>query len=205
MATYRAMVIIKGESGLPEDVFVNTWHFTDGPASTTREGTEDAIAASLDTFYDNIDQFISTAVTTDVEYRIYDLADPQPRPPRIIEAGWVPTGGGAQLPTEVAVCLSFYKDRNIPRSRGRLYIGPLTIATSSNGRPGAALTTALLTGATELVDLTTAPGSEAAWAVYSVADGLAKNITDGWVDNAFDTQRRRGDAPTARETFPVVV
>lgn len=207
MATYRAMVIIKGVSGLPEDVFVNTWHFTSGPQSVDRDGDETAIVANLDEFYgggvgaDIVANYIANNGTGDVEYRIYDLADPQPREPRVEVAGWTPTGPGDTLPEEVALCISFFKDRNIPRNRGRLYIGPISETANNNGRPSAGLVGALADAGRRMIEASGAPGSEASWAVYSVADGLAKDITDGWVDNAWDTQRRRGLAATARTVF----
>jgi hypothetical protein len=38
----------------------------------------------------------------------------------------------------------------------------------------------------------------ATWSVYSPTDNAAYPIQQMYVDNAFDTQRRRGNAPTAR-------
>jgi hypothetical protein len=40
------------------------------------------------------------------------------------------------------------------------------------------------------------------WIVVSEVAGLNDVIvTNGWVDNAFDIQRRRGVTPTSRSTF----
>lgn len=201
MALIRAMVIQKGTTGLPEDVYVNTWHFVSGAGQGTYEEEAQAAANNLDGFYDQIKGFLSSVQVSDVEYRMYNLADPQPREPLIFEASWQPTGSGAEMPTEVATCLSFYKDRNLPRNRGRLYIGPHPISVSAQGRPSPVFRTALAAAATSLIDIGLAPGSISAWALYSPTDDQGKIVTNGWVDNAFDTQRRRGEAPTERTLF----
>jgi hypothetical protein len=41
------------------------------------------------------------------------------------------------------------------------------------------------------------------YGVYSKVDGLFTPIVQFWVDNAFDTQRRRGSAPSARQILAV--
>jgi hypothetical protein len=39
------------------------------------------------------------------------------------------------------------------------------------------------------------------WVVYSPTDDAYHEVANGWVDNAWDTQRRRGYKPTSRTTF----
>jgi hypothetical protein len=58
----------------------------------------------------------------------------------------------------------------------------------------------ITTLAKALRDLIDASVTETTWslAVYSVADAVAREVTNGWVDNAWDTQRRRGIDATAR-------
>jgi hypothetical protein len=48
-------------------------------------------------------------------------------------------------------------------------------------------------------------GEDVEWAIYSPTANLHKTITDIWVDDAWDTQRRRGLAPTTRDTFVLPV
>jgi hypothetical protein len=36
------------------------------------------------------------------------------------------------------------------------------------------------------------------WCVWSVADQIAVPVANGWIDNAFDVQRRRGVDYTSR-------
>jgi hypothetical protein len=39
------------------------------------------------------------------------------------------------------------------------------------------------------------------WVVWSEADQDAGSVFDGWIDNAFDTQRRRGVQASSRTTW----
>lgn len=124
------------------------------------------------------------------------------------------------LPAEVALCLTYKsaygtdgefgpidpatgkKSRPRARDRGRLYIGPLNVdAMSTSGslgdmRPSAAATNALVgAGAVLMGEVTPS------WAVWSRRGATMEPVTGGWSDNAFDTQRRRGSAPTGRTIF----
>lgn len=86
------------------------------------------------------------------------------------------------------------------RRRGRIYIGPLKTTTSTNGRPNSTAITTLATASSALgIDLNAV--ADTTWCVWSPTSGTAVPITDGWVDNAFDTQRRRGWDPTSRTTY----
>jgi hypothetical protein len=40
------------------------------------------------------------------------------------------------------------------------------------------------------------------WVTVSPTAGTSGVVTDGWVDNAWDTQRSRGAAPTMRIDWP---
>lgn len=95
-----------------------------------------------------------------------------------------------------------------PRQRysGRLYLGPLTqlageTDTNSRQRPAAELRTALLNSADRLYTaLRARPGGPYLWSVWSRKDANTREIEHAQVDNAFDTQRRRGPAPTVRDS-----
>ena len=41
------------------------------------------------------------------------------------------------------------------------------------------------------------------WGLLSPTDGAIYAITAGYIDNAFDIQRRRGEDPSAKTTFTV--
>lgn len=126
------------------------------------------------------------------------------------------------LPTEVAVVASFHGDlTNVPeteanpspppaiirpaaRKRGRIYLGPFMInggvesGPSNDLAPNAALRNTI-TGA--CVDLMGA-NDDYEWVVYSPTTPAVWTVVGGYIDNAFDTQRRRGTAPTDRSDWP---
>jgi hypothetical protein len=160
------------------------------------------------------------------EIRFYDMADPEPRVPLHTEPFNLPAApNGDPLPGEVAVVLSFQgvKVSGQPqaRRRGRIFLGRLDKDCSSAGRPSTSLMTSLA-GAGQAL-LTASDGAAGwSWGIYSAAfDGMTRDengnvvphptreaytstftaVDNGWVDNAFDTQRRRGLAASTRTTF----
>lgn len=207
MPIVRALVEIPNVSALPEDVATNTWHFD---ADDVLQATIDAIHAELTTFYQAIDTYLSPRCGTAATVTYYNLDDPTPRVP-LDTQGITLSINGAQdaLPDEVACCMSFQatpqSGLNQARRRGRIYLGPLgdsssgTTATTAN-RPLAAFLTAVAAAGDALM---TAGGGAApwAWVVWSETAQDAAFVADGWVDNSYDTQRRRGAAPTSRTTW----
>lgn len=137
--------------------------------------------------------------------------------------------GGAGFPGEVACCLSYNGDlTNVPeeapddadpdlrperpasRRRGRIYIGPLQQQagdSSAPARPGTLFRDDMLGLGRKLGTITQPPlvAVNTQWVVRSEASPLAMNtiINRVSVDNAFDTQRRRGVKPSIR-TFQAV-
>lgn len=129
------------------------------------------------------------------------------------------------MPSEVALCLSFRNtdSGSVPpaRKRGRVYYGPIEAsATVDRGAgivtPENGLITNLLQAGVNLRDL--APAA-ADWVIYSrpfagrdeivrpgrptlpaipARDGATYVVSQVLVDNAFDTQRRRGERSSAR-------
>lgn len=130
--------------------------------------------------------------------------------------------GAVSLPEEVAVVLTLRGvnweaqpieqpdgadpgaavDRPRQRYSGRMFVGPLgTIALdtiSGKARVVAAFRTALLDAAERMQD--SLNGNGLSWCVWSRADGTFRFVEDVQVDDAFDTQRRRGVKPTGRTT-----
>lgn len=207
MPTVRALVEIPNISALPEDVATNTWHFL---TDNLLQATLDAIHAELETFYQAIDTYLSPRCGTTATVTYYDLGDPTPRVPIFTDTIALSINGAQDaLPDEVAICMSFQQNAqsgvNQARARGRLYLGPLgdsssgTTATTSN-RPVAAALTAIAAAGDALMSAG-GPLVDWEWVVYSpTADDVAI-VQNGWVDNAYDTQRRRGAAPTSRTTW----
>lgn len=203
MALYKAQVAIKWTSGLPEDVTVNTFHFESNDSAFVI-GT---VPGVLENMYAIIDGTYSNVVAQNGHtIKIYSMADPEPRAP-IYDGtfNFASAPSGNPLPTEVALCCSYQADRvsGEPqrRRRGRIYLGPFhTGALTTAGRPHADL----INDAVAFGNFLAAASSGwtgTKWVVWSEVDASSAVVTNGWVDNAFDTQRRRGVAPTTRTTF----
>jgi hypothetical protein len=204
------------DNSIPADNVVNTLHFIGESGTTTRLEDAAVIAEAIDDALQPIETYMSSVLNGQRVLTFYDLNDPQPRAPlTTISQGYIVNTGSQALPSEVALVLSFQATRVSgdpqARRRGRIYIGPLNqsaVATDSAGdaRPASAFITAmtqvgsLLANDVALADLP--------WAVFSPTalaagegDLAWASVVDGWVDNAFDTQRRRGASATARTTW----
>lgn len=205
MALLRALVQIPKASGLPEDAVTNTWYFDGDP--TVGSGDMEEIAAALTQFYNAIDTYLSPILGTTATVTFYSMSDPEPRPPLYTANIALVLSTGNPLPDEVALCLSFrgtYPAGAVrARRRGRLFIGPLGNntqgTTTAANRPSSTFVSALATAADTL--LTSSQTEPWDWVVYSPTSDSDTPVVAGWVDNAYDTQRRRGVAATSRTTF----
>ena len=198
MSLIAVVARLRSVTSLPEDDCVNVYHFQTGSAAdfdTATAGVADAYMARLDAVLGGVNQVTVSA---------YDLANPVPRPPQNVEVRSLTAR--AVMPREVACCLSFFADRNLPRNRGRVFIGPFASAFTEE-RPGATVRGAIADFAGDLGDIgpdVPIPGLDNVdWSVYSRADTTFKEVTDWWIDNAWDTMRSRGNAPTSRLTGTV--
>jgi hypothetical protein len=200
---WRAQAIFQGSSNLPEDRFVNTFAFRNDGVGNPAEDIADAlrdfygVAGAPSTA--TVASFMCGAAmnTAPLEVRVYDLGAPPPREPTILTRAVVRPTGTDCFPAEAALALSYYAGINQPRYRGRIFIGPLTESAGNlvGGaiRPSPVLQNAMLDSAASALsrpDLT--------WVLISQTDGVARVITDMWVDNAFDTIRKRGPEATSR-------
>lgn len=201
MPLYRTQVELAMTSGIPEDKATNVWWFLADDLSNL-----DLALTQLTTFYGAIDGELSGRVaTTGHRVRCYDMDDPEPRAPVKDQGLGTLTPSSTSLPTEVAMCISYQAARSSgvsqARRRGRLYIGPLKkTAVEDTGLPQAAMITVLQGAIQNLLDAAQA-ATTWDWVVYSPTDGLAVSVHDGWIDNAFDIQRRRGLTATSRVLF----
>lgn len=210
MALVRAQWAFVHTSGLPEDTSVNTFYFNAGTPGT---GDYDDIRDCLVDFYDaanptagaRVGSFLSPVLSGDYVLKLYLLDDPEPRTPVATYMGTMSLGGPDGLPSEVALVLSFQatpvSGQNQARRRGRVFIGPLESgAVDSEGtRPLQQLRDALQEAAERLLADATTNGVP--WTVYSKTGDTFAAVEEGWIDNSFDTQRRRGEAPTNRQTW----
>lgn len=206
MAIFLFTANFPGLSGLPEDVIVNTFHFEGGGADPGN------VVDMIDDFYITVPTAGGTSTiasymsndSVDDTYTIrgYDLSDPIPRIPVIEESrSLVGLGTTEGLPRELAICASYQATRlsgvNQARRRGRLYIGGLGDAANIDGMVQTAYTTTISRKMSDLRDAAIASVSWS-WVVYSPTSSSAAVVDNGWVDNAWDVQRRRGVRPTVR-------
>lgn len=208
-------------NGQSKDTVVNDFAFT---------GLTDPGSASvhLEQFYNNVNvsrplgDYIGSTVTRSLlgcRIDTWILTAPQlagaPLGSPALSSPFTLTGPllGTNLPAEVSVVGSFNADisgvleevgvtRPRSRRRGRIYIGPLQDnilfeAGSGICRPSNTFT----------LDLRTAMNSLrlqalSEWGVWSRADAAINEVVRVWTDDAFDTQRRRGEAATGKTFLP---
>lgn len=203
MAVVRYQVILKTTDNLPANFVTNTLYFD----TTVNDANLEDIRDAIRDHYGNILQaFCPTTVAQNGhEMKVYDVLQSAPNYP-IRQYTWNSPypGSGDPLPSEVAMVASFQgpKQSGIPqaRRRGRNYIGPLRTSLVSAGRPSSTAITNLAAAFEGFGD-DIAALTATDWVVWSGVSQTAVEVTDGWVDNAFDTQRRRGVQTTARTSW----
>lgn len=211
----------QGQSGVAADQYVNTFHLLCGVVS---EADLEDIATVIREFY-SVGQGGGThpiayymapgADTIGERVKIYDLSDSIPREPiyDVITTPEAMGGPGVALPSEVAVCLSY---SGVPASgiplastRGRIYIGPLSTSAMGSelsdhvSRPHIAFLSALVFAGQRVANQLADATPITTWVVHSVTHAHDSGIVRFWADDAWDTQRRRGDPPTSRQTSTV--
>lgn len=215
MTTTRVMFVGQGASGLPEDRFINVFHFHD-PTVLPWDDSMPELLEALEDFYtepntngSTIGQMISPYVNRTAQLVFYNLGQAPPRTP----VPWditLPAPLAGSLPEEVAVCLTLLGAPPVTaRRRGRIFLGPLVSSsavmapagTTSPTRVGSTLSVTLKQAATRLQVAAAAAGVP--WCVRStVPSENFVPIVGGYIDDAFDTQRRRGPDDTVRTAWP---
>ncbi len=231
MPDLRAIVSMPYLSGKPEDIAVNVLHFAsasggEGAADVIRGHVETLFNVAppngpsgnqLSAISGYLSRSLSRAVDA-CTVKVYDLGTPEPRIP--ILRKWTlgaPIGvDDKELPAEVALAVSIYAGVNQPRHRGRIYFGPFSLAATEDdlatqrSRPALLLREAAGGAVKRLIN---AGANTQNLAVYSRGQytvnkipqpkvpGVMRIATAGWVDDAWDTQRRRGQGATVRYPF----
>lgn len=175
--------------------------------------------------------FINATRANPSTIKLYDAESAPPNPPlktvNMTLTGAV--GSVSKLPSEVALCGSFQaapvSGEDQARKRGRVFFGPLTvdalISAAPDGVPSDGIKYSIIAAFTRLKAASDA-AADWSWIVWSRGarervlqpDGVTYRATGPllppqnypvasfWVDDRFDTQRRRGTKPTAK--FSVV-
>jgi hypothetical protein len=178
----------------------------------------DQIVLKIREFYDNVlpnalkVASLLSAISlnaNNAKIEIYNLSDPIPRSPVRVDVRLMAGHGAGGHPSEVALVMSFSSvpPPGVPqaRRRGRMYLGPLSNQSSlienavGDVRP-ATLAIETLKQAAERMAKPELTGL-ASWVTRSTIDGAIGVVSRGFVDNAYDTQRRRGTRATNRTSW----
>lgn len=227
MATrhYRAQVVIPHDSGLPEDAVVNTWHYLASDSLSDAGNAED-FDGQLQTFYSGwVNALGSTAMNwnaSEIRHTVFE--DPTPRLPFALGSftALSPPTAYSDWPPDVAIVLSMQGTKssgdNMRRRRGRVYLGPLAFAAGDQPQldTGSADTVANAASSAFFSSGTSVLCVYSPYTHHGIAVGqrLTKDdpevpaylaasfveVDSVWVDNAFDTQRRRGLRASYRHT-----
>lgn len=222
---FRVIASMAFDDAAPTSQAVNVWHWRSNGADTLANDATN-VCGVLKTFYVAIASKLSDEIANSVRLRTYNLLDAETRVP-INDTSQALGPGGVGYPNEVAICLSYRgaitSGVNRKRNRGRLYLGPVYSGAGADGTGDilvSAATRTQITGAAAalLGNLSLGLGGGIYnWSVFSRAEAGApaadgsfssaqlapafRNVAAGYVDEAFDTQRRRGRREAARTTF----
>ncbi len=194
MALYRFQVSRLRSGDLSRDYVMNTLYYElDDPQFTTPLSICEALVQEV---------YGVAAITpsgyTQLRCSAYLMSDPEPRPERAFKQNLaVPTAAVLPGPREVALCLSYYADRNLPRQRGRIYVGPHY---QLDTRPSTTVIANVMALGNRIALV---GGIGASWVIYSPTTGISRDITNYWVDNEWDTVRSRGLDATTRSNATV--
>lgn len=119
-----------------------------------------------------------------LDLRAYDMGDAEPRPQKYIRRQQA-AGDKTLGVRQAALCLSYYADRNLPRQRGRLFLGPWT---TGNINGTSQQTDAVIGLASDLAGL---GGLNVDWSLWSPTNNTATRINHAWVDDSWDIIRSR--------------
>lgn len=224
---YHTVVRIPAISGIPSDAVENTFSWIMPGALLLTDITE--IHSALAEFYNTtpvggtnpvagyIGETATRSASTMTTYAIPSTPGPL-GPPVDISTFFLAAhvASTMDLPSEVACALSFHGDyaglaefgsgsRPRARVRGRIYLGPLVNVTTTSVQVDA-VTGRVKPSLTMRNDITAAAArlrdrAASQWAVWSRKNNALYPVVNGWVDDAFDIQRRRGEKALSRTAF----
>lgn len=208
---YRFQHTLTMDTNVPGDSITSTTHWRN---TSTPTSDFDNVKDIIKDFYTlaasgqaaAVQSYLSADIGPVCYVKAYALADPTPRAP-VYEGQFniSASSGTAGLPHEVALCVSFQADREAGQRqnhrRNRFYLGPFTEAANvPGGVPESTMVSDIQKAARTM--LAAADNADVwNWVVWSPFRSEYYDLTNGWVDNAWDIQRRRGRAATTRNPF----
>lgn len=226
MSEVLAVVCLAHKSGLPQDTMVNNFVFrtaTTPPSTGEVDSIRDALIEFYNTGAGSPSHAVANALSTVVDrgtgvslFKYYLLdghLDGSAHGSPFRTDTWTigsAVGTLTNFPSEVAVCLTYHTayltdpefgtggSRPRARDRGRIYLGPLRnqialLATDNEPVLDPDWAQAFAAAASRLV-----ADTDTTWVQWSRKNVATNVVSSGWVDNAFDTQRRRGPDATSR-------
>lgn len=217
MGVTRAQITVPQDNALPSDWITNTLYFENDSA---HEDMSNDLITELTALINAIGPVTGSNTATTATIDLYRLEDPEPRVPYLTQVVSRPQGSAVGLPNEVALCVSFQGALQSgvaqARRRGRNFVGPISsstanfASTTAGSRPSATLMGTVADAYAALLAIP-AGTSNPRWVVYSptlralpgaTLGSATTTITNLWIDDAWDIQRRRGNAPVARVVRP---
>lgn len=187
MATYKLQLVTASDSLLARDSIVNTFHLDDHGIGSDPENLIVSAVELWQTFYGE---------TRQIRGLVYDTgaAPNYPKAEHVVNEG---VAGEANFPREVALCLSYYGERNLPRTRGRIYLCAAIARNfgADHVRPTPGDMAYVMMLAQGIADL---GGADVDWITWSSIDGAHEKVQHAWCDNEWDTMRSRGLRSTTR-------
>jgi len=191
MPHLKVVVAAEADSAFPRDRIINVVHFN----ARISPVDEDQICTDVGNLF--LQKIYNAYAGRKLTVTSYDAEGTKPVYPNgsaIINPTAEPLASGS--PREIALCLSFYASRNIPRQRGRLYLSMIgNNPETLNLRPPASSRTRALDLATGLAAI---GGPDIDWEVWSPTTKSGHPVTTAWVDDEWDTMRSRGLRSTLR-------
>jgi len=210
---WRAQVTIPMDSGTAVDAIQNVTHWETSQLQSEADNMSE-IVDKLQTFYTALQAYLPGEVATTFDVKLYDLEDPQPRLPKLVDTITVVPSSVDGFPHEVCLVLTLegtpVSGGNQRRRRGRLYFGPIAESFSLRVNGNIYTDVGIQDTLRDAGEVLAAPGGTfgVQLSIYSPTTDATGTLEDsftaverGHVDNAFDTQRRRGPAATSRLTF----
>lgn len=225
---YRAFVTIPHDNALPKNTITNSYAFVtagSGDRDLIAADIDGRLTAFYNGFTTFLSSQYTWA---NARVQVIDMLDDQPRIPFYDAALSLtePLTTVNDLPPEVSIVLSIEGAKtsgvNMRRRRGRVYLGPFQVGSADQHEVQSGLVSAIVTSAGANLLNPTMPAGLSDLAIYSrythhdvpvgthftneddfpeVPDLLPASFTPAtrvWVDNAWDTQRRRGVSASSR-------
>lgn len=207
----QVQVSIPYRNVAPTNVAVNVWSF-EAPDDTTPVLLQ--IQSFLSVFYSGLTDWYSPCLSMDVaNIKMYRRSDLEPRAPIFDNSGsfGITNQTNEPLPEEVAAVMSFrgvrISGQPQARHRGRLFLGPLgsqVCELGSNGRSVISrdfIDTVVSSYLDAAEELSSAGLQQTIW---SKTNGEAYPAVEWWMDDSFDTQRRRGPASSFKQPWTLL-